>query len=206
MAGRAEDDRTNAQQAVDELGRADQERDRSMRERHRADVERYMAEVGSAQDHRAGAAALGEDRQTRAREEVVALNERMEGMRERGGRSAQRNEAQVTADKERYASIGQQMDNRSLDTRAANKDRIDASSVNAPRAFSDYNRNSLAAEYPQGVTEESRTEGNKVIIRRVVVQGNKADEYRKVIGKSGTFYFKNGQSITEVVWARETQD
>jgi len=75
---------------------------------------------------------------------------------------------------------------------------------NQPRSEEDYNRSKLAQEYPPGVTEESYTEGNKVIIRRVVVVGNKADEFSKVIAKWGTFYFKNGQSISEVTWSKET--
>jgi hypothetical protein len=69
----------------------------------------------------------------------------------------------------------------------------------------DINRSKLASEYPQGVTEESYTEGNKVIIRRVVVRGNKADNYTKVIGKVNTCYFKNGQIITEWIWSRDTE-
>ena len=56
------------------------------------------------------------------------------------------------------------------------------------------------------MTEESYTEGNKVIIRRIVVQGNKADDYKKVIGKAGTSYFKNGMSITSWLWTRETEE
>jgi len=38
-----------------------------------------------------------------------------------------------------------------------------------------------------------------------VVRGNKADEYSKVIAKWGTFYFKNGQSITEQIWTNGTE-
>ena len=38
----------------------------------------------------------------------------------------------------------------------------------------------------------------------MVVNGNKADEYSKVIAKWGTFYFKNGQSITDAIWNNET--
>ena len=45
-----------------------------------------------------------------------------------------------------------------------------------------------------------------MIIRRVLVNGNKADDYSKVIAKWGTFYFKNGQSITEMVWSRDTEE
>ena len=83
---------------------------------------------------------------------------------------------------------------------------MDNTPVNQPRAFADLNRSKLAQEYPEGVTEESYTEGNKVIIRRVLVNGNKADDYSKVIAKWGTFYFKNGQSITEMVWSRDTEE
>ena len=88
---------------------------------------------------------------------------------------------------------------------ARNKAALDATPVDQPRDFADYNRNKLAQEYPPGVTEESYTEGNKVIIRRVVVNGNRGDEYSKVIAKWGIFYFKNGQSITEAIWTRETE-
>ena len=40
---------------------------------------------------------------------------------------------------------------------------------------------------------------------RLVVNGNKADEYSKVIAKWGTFYFKNGQSISEQIWSVNTE-
>ena len=89
--------------------------------------------------------------------------------------------------------------------RARNKALLDATPVDQPRDFANYNRNKLAQEYPPGVTEESYTEGNKVIIRRIVVNGNRADEYSKVIAKWGIYYFKNGQSITEAIWTRETE-
>ena len=76
--------------------------------------------------------------------------------------------------------------------------------ANAPKDYDDYYLSQLAQEYPQGVTEESDNVGNKVIIRRIVVLGNKADEYRKVIDKTGKYYFKNGDSISELTWNRET--
>jgi hypothetical protein len=44
-----------------------------------------------------------------------------------------------------------------------------------------------------------------VIIRRVVVQGNKANAYSKVIAKWGTFYFKDGQPISEQTWSVNTE-
>ncbi len=75
-----------------------------------------------------------------------------------------------------------------------------------PQSYTDQFRSELAAMYPQGVTEESSTLGNKVIITRVVVKGTRGDEYRKVLDKAGNYYFKNGQSISETTWNRETLD
>jgi hypothetical protein len=86
------------------------------------------------------------------------------------------------------------------------KARTDLGSIRSiqPKDYNDYYLSMLARDYPQGVTEESDNHGNKVIIRRIVVQGNKADEYRKVIDKTGKYYFKNGNSISELTWNQET--
>lgn len=111
----------------------------------------------------------------------------------------------VAVEKDHYADHQRQLANRSQDARMAAKEQLGNLSMNEQRSFADYNRGELANQYPQGVTEESYTEGNKVIIRRIVVQGNKADEYKKVIAKAGTSYFKNGLSITGWVWARDTE-
>jgi hypothetical protein len=89
--------------------------------------------------------------------------------------------------------------------RMGNQEKLQSVQTGQPRTAAEFNRSKLAQDYPPGVTEESYTEGNKVIIRRVVVNGNRADEYSKVIAKWGTFYFKNGQSITESIWSRETE-
>ena len=53
----------------------------------------------------------------------------------------------------------------------AAKEQLGNLSMNEQRSFSDYNRGELANEFPQGVTEQSTMEGNKVVIRRIVVQG-----------------------------------
>lgn len=58
----------------------------------------------------------------------------------------------------------------------------------------------------EGVQEKSYEEGNKMVIERTVRRGNKVDTYRKVISKTGIYYFKNGVSITEGLWKRETLD
>ncbi len=122
------------------------------------------------------------------------------------GRDAQldHHRQQVELAKQNQETRQRQLMSRSIDKGAAEQERISNIPMNQQRSFSDYNRNELASQYPQGVTEESYTEGNKVIIRRVLVQGNKADLYSKVIAKWGTFYFKNGQSISEQIWTVNT--
>ncbi|NNC82183.1 MAG: hypothetical protein HKN79_01290, partial [Flavobacteriales bacterium] len=63
----------------------------------------------------------------------------------------------------------------------------------------------LAESYPDGVTEETFSEGNRTITKRIVVKDGLGNEYRKVKhGWGGVFYFKNGTSITERVWNQET--
>jgi len=68
---------------------------------------------------------------------------------------------------------------------------------------------SYTKDYPQGVTEEVFTRKNadgdvsEVTVRRIVVKGDHGNEYRKVVSKSGTYYFKNGKTITNQVWDME---
>ena len=75
---------------------------------------------------------------------------------------------------------------------------------NSKPSSSDYLRNPLADVYPQGVTEEKSVENNKVILTRYVVNGNKVDVYKKIIGMNGNFYFKNDVSCSENTWKRES--
>jgi len=63
-----------------------------------------------------------------------------------------------------------------------------------------------AADLDEGVHERSYELGNKMIIERTVKRGNKVDTYRKVISKTGIYYFKNDVSSTEITWVRETLD
>jgi hypothetical protein len=56
----------------------------------------------------------------------------------------------------------------------------------------------------EGVTENSYKFGNKMITERTVTVGNKVDIYKKVVSKTAIYYFKNGASITEATWKKET--
>ena len=181
----------------------EQGQERSERQADRAsESSTWRNSVENAEQDRALA---GQQRSTMARDEIVASAERIEAMQERGSGAKERQQQAVEDQKRAHQARETAYARTSADSRAASQERLNNTPADQPRAFADYNRSKLAQEYPEGVTEESYTEGNKVIIRRVVVNGNKADEFSKVIAKWGTFYFKNGQSITEAIWRNGTE-
>ncbi len=72
------------------------------------------------------------------------------------------------------------------------------------------NRDKLALIFPEGVTQKVYQKKNEfgeitsITTRRVVVNGNKGNDYIHKKTKAGNFYFKNGQSISEGTWDLET--
>ena len=75
---------------------------------------------------------------------------------------------------------------------------------------SDEIKNELALLFPEGVTQKVYQTKNdfgeitSITVRRVVVVGNKGDDYMYKKSKSGSYYFKNGKSISESTWDLET--
>jgi hypothetical protein len=77
--------------------------------------------------------------------------------------------------------------------------------VVANKAMDDF-RNDLAKKYPQGITEESATEGNLKVIRRIVVNGTDAHLYlKKTTSFGAVYYFKDDVSITEKEFVNNTE-
>ncbi len=77
--------------------------------------------------------------------------------------------------------------------------------VVANKAMDDF-RNALAKKYPQGITEESATEGNLKVIRRIVVNGTDAHLYlKKTTSFGAVYYFKDDVSITEKEFVSNTE-
>ena len=70
--------------------------------------------------------------------------------------------------------------------------------------------NELASIFPEGVTQKVYKKKNNfgeitsVTVRRIVVKGNKGNDYLHRKTKAGSFYFKNGKSISEGTWDIET--
>lgn len=78
--------------------------------------------------------------------------------------------------------------------------------------FNETIANSLAKEFPAGVTEENYpVYGDdgliiSMVTRRIVVKDGRGDVYLKSTTRYGTTYSKNGSPIVQSIWARETQD
>ncbi len=91
-----------------------------------------------------------------------------------------------------------------------NAQRLDEMKSKTALSSTDVNTQKLALEYPEGITEKmfqrtnSRGDVIEVTILRIVVRGNKGDEYKKVKSKWGESFFKNGGITTEYVWDTET--
>lgn len=63
----------------------------------------------------------------------------------------------------------------------------------------------LAKQYNEGVTQRTYQEGQRVITERIVVKGDKGNEYKRVEHPwGGKFFFKNGTPISEETWNQET--
>lgn len=79
-------------------------------------------------------------------------------------------------------------------------------SLDVPKmSTADYQKE-LGSKYPSGITEEIYTLGNKTITRRIVVADGVGNDYKKVVHNwGGVFFFKNGEAVTERVWAQDTQ-
>ncbi|MGB6037565.1 MAG: hypothetical protein WBG42_14925, partial [Cryomorphaceae bacterium] len=117
--------------------------------------------------------------------------------------------AEIQKKNEQYGDYMADLNEKSLKNAKENKQDLNeryAGRGSQDGKSSDVYRSELAENYPQGVTEESSTLGNKVIITRIVVSGKNGDEYKKVVDKAGSYYFKNGHSISENTWNRETID
>ena len=59
-------------------------------------------------------------------------------------------------------------------------------------------------DLPQGLYESSYKIQNGIVIERSLRSGDKVIHYRKVMMKTGTYYFREGVSITSAIWRLKT--
>lgn len=87
-------------------------------------------------------------------------------------------------------------------------DQIDSKGIQ----FNETIANSLADQFPAGVTEENYPlyDGDGLLLsmttRRIVVKDGRGDVYVRSTSRAGITYLKNGAPIAEATWAKETQD
>ena len=55
-----------------------------------------------------------------------------------------------------------------------------------------------------GIQEQSYDIPNGLVIERTVRVGNHVRRFRKVVTRTGVYYFEGDDSITEATWRRET--
>tara|TARA_B100000767_G_scaffold63739_1_gene59818 strand:+ start:1967 stop:5026 length:3060 start_codon:yes stop_codon:yes gene_type:complete len=127
--------------------------------------------------------AIGKDSDKRAQQRWFAIK-----------RKAQRGN-QALSKRERESQ------QRSYDKRKVEEQRLKNMSPKLPE---DYNLSREDTNVLRGVNEESYDIPNGLVIERTVRIGNKVVRYRKVVTKTGTYYFKGDHSITSVTWQRET--
>ena len=60
------------------------------------------------------------------------------------------------------------------------------------------------ADVAPGIQEHSYDIPNGLVIERTVRVGNHVRRFRKVVTKTGVYYFEGEDSITEATWRRET--
>lgn len=149
-----------------------------------------------------------EQNMTQIREEAEKIQTRQENyatkMSDKNQDKVESSARQIEQRKEKYNSSLEDVKEIADKRREEYVEKNESIQINQPKDYDEYYRSELAENYPQGVSEESSTMGNKVIITRIVVKGNRGDEYKKVLDKAGNYYFKNGQSISENTWNRET--
>ncbi|MDZ4821879.1 MAG: hypothetical protein SH856_00280 [Flavobacteriales bacterium] len=114
------------------------------------------------------------------------------------------NEMDVMAKKDSHQLfIGDK--NRKADARSYEKrDELFDKDKGGLKDADDYMMRPGSESIPEGISENSYQLGNKIVIERTLKIGNKVDYYRKVVSKTGIFYFKNDKAITERTWDDET--
>lgn len=145
---------------------------------------------------------------------VHMVNERVDDAYEQMNKDKESDRAmnvsELNAYSDRYMNSKNDLADLNERSNYMNSEKLNNTKEEIAKYTSDNNTQKLAQEYPEGITEKLFERKNtlgeviEVTILRIVVRGNKGDEYRKVKSKWGVSYFKNGGVTSEYIWDTET--
>jgi tetratricopeptide (TPR) repeat protein len=138
-------------------------------------------------------------------DKINAEQENLSALKLSGDKHAEKQYAELNSKREMYEVENSKWQNNSKFRRDEALNNVHELKGNPGKIPEAYYTSGLSQTYSQGVTEETFFEGKNQIVRRVVVDGNKADDYRMVVSNHGTYYFKNGNSISQQTWKRDTE-
>jgi len=129
--------------------------------------------------------------------------------KERSGNYLKESDEYVVKNEIQNSTIGEfKKDGDQITT--ANNERFKTTSPIIPRNYDTGHLTQIAADYGPGIHQWTThiLNGNNVVTeirtRRIVVKGGTANDYMMTVGKWGTNYTKNGQTIGDHVWQIET--
>ena len=100
------------------------------------------------------------------------------------------------------------LDQRRVDSESGNYDAVvriyDLSDGTSQTVHGEPYLSDSDVDLPQGLYESSYKIQNGIVIERTLRSGDKVIHYRKVMMKTGTYYFREGVSITSAIWRLET--
>ncbi len=200
--------RDQIQQGAEQAQRKESIRSR-MRSRRSQDYTLNMPEVQakkrSLRNLFQGLSKASEDRRSEAR--VQAESSARKYRRLGDGANARAQERWLDS-RRKAKKVSQQMKAREQEARQrAYNERKAAEDILkevGPREPEDYKLAERDENVAQGVNEESYDIPNGLVIQRTVRNGNLVVRYRKVVTKTGIYYFRGDRSITADTWRRET--
>ena len=152
-----------------------------------------------------GLSRTAEDRRSESRAQVENMTRRFRRLGDGANARAQERwlEARRRGKKEQQLLAQREQEARQ---RAYNEQQAAQANLRevGPRAPEDYKLAEDDADILQGVNEQSYDIPNGLVIERTVRTGNLVVRYRKVVTKTGVYYFRGDRSITADTWRRET--
>lgn len=219
VADRAEVYEANAAQAsaagqqMIEQGASEAESKRRWRDRlqsrraqdYTLNVPEVEAKKRSFRNLFSGLSRASEDRRSESRAQIENMTRRFRRLGDGANARAQERwlEARRREKKEQRLLAQRQQEARQ---RAYNEQQVAQANLRevGPRAPEDYKLSQADEDIMQGVHEQSYDIPNGLVIERTVRTGNLVVRYRKVVTKTGVYYFRGDRSITADTWNRET--